>query len=245
MQNDYKMWLKFNSKKDTLLNWFAFNLACMSNYDLDAHIIIVGKARSGKSTLMLQLVRRILSIKEIAPYAQIDASVVKWLYEGYIYNYPQFRREKQFQNIMHSVIGVDEAFLIADKRKAMYDINVEYTEMLNVFANRNNIVFTNIQDLTELDARVVRKADAIILIKERGLAYLYAKNTTLPIVKQPSIFEFFEKYPHYLNDAAIATHKLKHIKGYIGIMKWKQIPQTSYLWQAYTERKNKLQNEVF
>jgi len=218
----------------------------MSNYDLDAHVIIVGKARSGKSTLMLQLVRRILSIKQMMPYSQIDVEVVKWLYEGFIYNYTQFHKENNvFKNLYKSIIGIDEAFLIADRRKAMFDVNVEYTEMLNVFANHNNVIFTNIQDLTELDARVIRKSDAIIVIKERGLAYLYVKNTTLPIVRQPSLFEFFEKYPNYLNDIAVATHKLKHIRGYIGIIRWLPILENSYLWQAYKKRKETLQGQVF
>ncbi len=218
----------------------------MQNYDLDAHILIIGQARSGKSTLSLRFLERIYSIKHDIPLSDVDNFIVNrdFFNKNMIYN-PNQKLDLVKQNFK-DVIITDEAFLVADKRESMTGTNIKYTKMLNVFANRNNIVFTNMQDFTELDARIRKKANLIILITQRGLAYSYLQSVNLPIVKQPSIFEFFEDNPYFLySSQETIDWTLRHrIRGFIGIIKWQPFDANSPLWKAYNEAKIKYQNDL-
>ena len=84
------------------------------------------------------------------------------------------------------------------------------------------------------------------LITQRGLAYSYLQSTNLPIVKQPSIFEFFEDNPYFLySSPETIDWTLRHkIRGFIGIIKWKPFDVNSPLWKAYNEAKLKYQNDL-
>jgi len=218
----------------------------MQNYDLDAHILILGQARSGKSTLSLRFLERIYSIKHDIPMTDVDNFIVNkdFFNKNMIYS-PQQKLDLVKQNFK-DVIITDEAFLIADKRESMSYVNVRYTKLLNVFANRNNIIFTNMQDFTELDARIRKKANLIILITQRGLGYSYLQSINLPIVKQPSIFEFFEDNPYFLySSQETIDWTLRHkIRGFIGIIKWKPFDSNNPMWKAYLETKLKTQKDL-
>jgi len=244
--NDYEVWRQKNNLNKSLLNFLSFNIAKMQNYDLDAHILILGQARSGKSTLSLRFLERIYSIKHDIPMTDVDNFIVNkdFFNKNMIYS-PQQKLDLVKQNFK-DVIITDEAFLIADKRESMSYVNVRYTKLLNVFANRNNIIFTNMQDFTELDARIRKKANLIILITQRGLGYSYLQSINLPIVKQPSIFEFFEDNPYFLySSQETIDWTLRHkIRGFIGIIKWKPFDSNNPMWKAYLETKLKTQKDL-
>jgi GTPase SAR1 family protein/DNA-directed RNA polymerase subunit RPC12/RpoP len=244
--NDFEVWRQKNNLNKSLLNFLSFNIAKMQNYDLDAHILIIGQARSGKSTLSLRFLERIYSIKHDIPISDIDNFIVNrdFFNKNMIYN-PNQKLDLVKQNFK-DVIITDEAFLVADKRESMTGTNIKYTKLLNVFANRNNIVFTNMQDFTELDARIRKKANLIILITQRGLAYSYLQSVNLPIVKQPSIFEFFEENPYFLySKPETIDWTLRHkIRGFIGIIKWQPFDNNNPMWKAYNEAKLKYQSDL-
>jgi hypothetical protein len=243
---DFEVWRQKNSLNKSLLNFLSFNIARMQNYDLDAHILIIGQARSGKSTLSLRFLERIYSIKHDIPLNDVDNFIVErdFFNKNMIYS-PQQKLDLVKQNFK-DVIITDEAFLIADKRESMSYVNVRYTKLLNVFANRNNIIFTNMQDFTELDARIRKKANLIILITQRGLGYAYLQSINLPIVKQPSIFEFFEENPYFLySSQETIDWTLRHkIRGFIGIIKWQPFDANNPMWKAYLEIKLKTQKDL-
>jgi len=243
---DFETWRIKNNAHKSLLNFLSFNIANMQNYDLDAHILILGQARSGKSTLSLRFLERIYSIKHNIPLNEVDNFIVEkdFFNKNMIYS-PQQKLDLVRQNFK-DVIITDEAFLIADKRESMSYVNVRYTKLLNVFANRNNIIFTNMQDFTELDARIRKKANLIVLITQRGLGYAYLQSINLPIVKQPSIFEFFENNPYFLySSQETIDWTLKHkIRGFIGIIKWQPFTTDNLMWKAYVETKLKTQKDL-
>jgi len=243
---DFEVWRQKNNLNKSLLNFLSFNIARMQNYDLDAHILIIGQARSGKSTLSLRFLERIYSIKHDIPLTDVDNFIVEkdFFNKNMIYS-PQQKLDLVKQNFK-DVIITDEAFLIADKRESMSYVNVRYTKLLNVFANRNNIIFTNMQDFTELDARIRKKANLIILITQRGLGYSYLQSINLPIVKQPSIFEFFEDNPYFLySSQETIDWTLRHkIRGFIGIIKWQPFDSNNLMWKAYLETKLKTQKDL-
>jgi len=246
IDNDFETWCTKNNINKSLLNFLSFNIARMQNYDLDAHILIIGQARSGKSTLSLRFLERIYSIKHNIPLSEIDNFITEkdFFNKNMIYS-PQQKLDLVKQNFK-DVIITDEAFLIADKRESMSFVNVRYTKLLNVFANRNNMIFTNMQDFTEIDARIRKKANLIILITQRGLGYSYLQNINLPIVKQPSIFEFFENNPYFLysNQETIDWTLRHRIRGFIGIIKWKPFEANNPMWKAYSETKLKYQKDL-
>jgi len=243
---DFEIWRQKNNLNKSLLNFLSFNIARMQNWDLDAHILIIGQARSGKSTLSLRFLERIYSIKHDIPLSDVDTFIVNkdFFNKNMIYN-PNQKLDLVKQNFK-DVIITDEAFLVADKRESMTGTNIKYTKLLNVFANRNNIVFTNMQDFTELDARIRKKANLIVLITQRGLAYSYLQSINLPIVKQPSIFEFFENNPYFLySSQETIDWTLRHkIRGFIGIIKWQPYDSNNPMWKAYLETKLKYQNDL-
>jgi len=229
-----------------LLNFLSFNIAKMQDYDLDAHILFLGQARSGKSTLSLRFLERIYSVKYNIPLNEIENFILQkdFFNKNMIYSAQQ-KLDLIKQNFK-DVIITDEAFLIADKRESMTGTNIRYTKLLNVFANRNNIVLTNMQDFTELDLRIRKKANLIVLITQRGLGYAYLQSTNLPIVKQPSLFEFFENNPYFLySNQSTIDWALKHrIRGFIGIIKWLPYAEDNLLWRTYKEAKLKYQKDL-
>jgi len=243
---DFEKWRIKNNAHKSLLNFLSFNIAKMQDYDLDAHILFLGQARSGKSTLSLRFLERIYSVKYNIPLAEIDNFILQkdFFNKNMIYSAQQ-KLDLIKQNFK-DVIITDEAFLLADKRESMSVVNVKYTKLLNVFANRNNIVLTNMQDFTELDLRIRKKANLIVLITQRGLGYAYLQSTNLPIVKQPSLFEFFENNPYFLysNQSTIDWALRHRIRGFIGIIKWQPYAEDNLLWHTYKEAKLKYQKDL-
>lgn len=243
---DFDMWRETNNTNKSLLNFVSFNLANVPLHDLDAQVLIIGQARSGKSTLSLKLLERIYSVKYNTPLKSVADYIIKKDFFNRNMIYSKNQSLDIVKRNFKDVIITDEAFLVADKREAMQSANILYTKLINVFANRNNIVLTNMQDFTAIDARISKKANVILLITQRGTAYAYMQKVNLPIVAQPSIFEFFEKNPHFLYDFTdninwILQHR---VRGFIGIIKWKPYAEDNPLWIAYKTAKAKYQADI-
>ncbi len=194
---------------------------------------------------MLDLLRRYTAIKQNIGFREAENTLLNndWLNKGMLYS--RFQQVNAFKNIKNAFIGIDEGYLVADKRESMSYINILYTKAINIFASNNNIIFTNIQDLTDLDTRIVRKAHIIFVIKRRGLAYTYVKQNNLPIIHQQSIFDLFERNPSLLTNGNIADAMLKRIKGFVGITKWKDLKRiNSPLYVEYAKIKMQKQQAL-
>jgi len=243
---NFETWRLANNAKKSLLNFISFNLANMPQHDLDAQVLIIGQARSGKSTLSLKLLERIYSVKYNIPLGNVENYIIQKDFFNKNMIYSKMQSLDVVKAAYKDVIITDEAFLAADKRESMNSNNVLYTKLVNVFANRNNIVLTNMQDYTALDFRVKRKSNLILLITQRGTAYSYLQKINLPIVQQPSIFEFFEKNPSFMYDFTDNINwTLQHkVRGFIGIIRWQPYAEDNPLWIAYKTAKAKYQKDI-
>jgi hypothetical protein len=230
--------------KSTPLNYTAFNLAMIPSFDLESHIIIIGSARSGKSTLLLQFTRRIYSIWLNIPLSEVNKRLIDidWLFNNYIYTMKQ--TNSVFQKQHKSVIGIDDAYFIADKRQNMSNPNIQFTHLINGLASHNNIVFTLIQNLTDLDTRIVSKSPLLILDYGRGVALGYTKQQNFPIIKSSYDFEIFERYPRLLSNEDVALELLRSRTGYTCNYSWSAFKENDVFWNQYKSRKESLQNEI-
>jgi hypothetical protein len=223
-----------------MLNYSCYAISQMPKYDLDFNSVIVGAARTGKSVLLLQKARRIYASKWNIPLNKVDEALsFMWVKDHIIY-------DKQnglipFKKFKSEVIAVDEAYFVADRRESMQKQQVEYTKNINKYASNNNMGFTLIQDLTDLDSRIYSKANEINLIDQRGSAYLYCRSKRYPIVKDTYQFEKFQKYAYLLMNNSVASSNLRGLPNFIKKIHWQDM-QGNILYDAYLEQKKKFQS---
>lgn len=208
----------------------------MKNYDLDFNAVIIGSARGSKSTLLLQLARRIYANDFKMPLNRVDLELIQngWVYDKIIYTKKQgFAPLKSFKN---EVIGLDDAILIGDRRSSMDQQQIKFNSWLNYYASNNNRVFSLIQNLSDLDYRLYSKANAIFLVYERGRALVYIKPKNFPIIKDTYDFDRFVKSPYLLNNEDTGLFYLKRLHSYVGAFSFKDLSGNS-LYQAYLTHK--------
>ena len=97
----------------------------MQNYDLNFNGLIIGAARASKSTLMLQMVRRIYAQKLKVPINTVDSELINpklpnspdaWVFKNIIYNKKQALIP--FKTNHGQVIAGDEMYFVADRRNS-------------------------------------------------------------------------------------------------------------------------------
>src|SRR5208337_3305983 len=120
-----------------------------------------------------------------------------------------------FKTLSNDVIIADEVLFIADRREAMNYINIKYLQFLNLNASKHNVILTNGQDWTDIDDRIKKKMDILVLISKTGIIKVLAKSLSYPIVKIPIIStDKFEKAPYLLKDER-ADYEISRDPNYI------------------------------
>lgn len=142
---------------------------------LDNNITIIGSAQVGKSTLAS-------AIAETFYYYQGRPFTNSFVDNNIAFNSRQ--GIGLFKKLDHDVMIADEAYFFADKREAMGFIQVKYLQILNFLASKRNTVITAMQDYTDIDSRIIKKTDVLILVTEIGRASVYAGNKKFPIIKR-------------------------------------------------------------
>lgn len=226
------------------MNYISYSLSELSNYDLDGHILVLGTARVGKSTLTLQIARRYYSNKYQQNLQYVDTSLIqsKWYDSNIIYS-----REQGFsplKNNKKEFIQVDDAVLLADKRGSMLPDQSKFLGKMNFYASNNNLIATLIQNLADLDSRLYSKANLVIIVYERGKALVYAKPKNFPIVRDTFDFDFIQKHTYLLNQGERRSlYNLKRIRSYIGEIRFKSLADNP-LYKKYLQKKSKEQKDL-
>lgn len=198
------------------LNWYALNLSQLPRYDLDAPTIILGEARSGKSTLTLWLIKRYFEYK----YPQESVYDIQHRLLDIVQKHTFFSVDQHTNpfDAYETPVWFDESYAVLDRRNSMNQSQIDLTGKLNAYASHKNPVFALIQQLSDLDERVVNKSN-VILVYERGDAYTFMRHKNFPILKT-SIFERIKKYPYLIRNKMIGKYSLMRLPNYSGCMNW-------------------------
>jgi hypothetical protein len=139
-------------------------------------------------------------------------------------------------------MAFDEAYMTYDARTSMDQEQIELIRDMNFLASKRNIIFVNIQQFADLDKRILAKANVLQLLYEQGNALLFIKSNNFPVVKSTWDFTWFQKHERVLDNMDIALDYLVRVRGYNGIIKWKDIPKEDIVLNAYLKVKQKRQN---
>ena len=198
------------------LDWYSANLAYLPRYDLEAPTVILGEARSGKSTLTLWLIKRYFEEK----YANENRAAVTRRVTDVLNKHTFYSNEQRINPFVseETPIWFDESYLTFDRRRSMEEGNISLTGNLNVFANLKCPVFALIQNLSDLDERIINKSN-VILVYERGDAYVFMRHKNFPILKT-GLFERIKKYPYLIRNKQIGKYSLVHLPNFAGTLNW-------------------------
>ena len=199
----------------------------------DINVLIIGRAQSGKSTLA-SILGELVYMRDHKEFTTnfVDTHMAFNSKQGL----------KLFSNLKDDVLIADEGYFFGDRREATRYIQVKYLEILNFLASQHNVIITIIQDYTDIDLRIVKKADILILVDMVGHAKVYADSKRFPIIKRQILnTERFEKKPSLLSDT-LGDNELRKDSNYIFEIAcgerndafWKHYITIKKLWQVRT-----------
>ncbi|MEM3845264.1 MAG: hypothetical protein QXU98_06135, partial [Candidatus Parvarchaeota archaeon] len=124
-----------------------------------------------------------------------------------------------------------------------------HLQIINAFANKNNIIYTNIQNSADLDTSLINKANVFIMIYKRGYALAFAKSKNFPIVRTSYDFERYQKDLYLLKTKDIGIANLKRNPNYLFKIKWWDLETSDKvyereMWNFYKMQKAKWQAQV-
>jgi len=222
--NEYENRLKELNLYNSRLNFLAFVYSILPRYDLDNLTIISGFARSGKSTLALQLIKRIYAFR--LNKSLRDKELMKFLkkeflakYTFYIPSYNEFSRRFEYEN--EKIFLIDEGYFSSDKRESMNKEQINLSKSINAFANKKHITFLIIQFLSDLDLRFINRANILIHCYERGKALIFIKQKSFSFKIDVFGLESYLKGRVNIKEKNVLLYLLK--KKSIGILKWKKL----------------------
>ena len=147
-----------------------------------------------------------------------------------------------FKKLTKDVMIADEAYFFADRREAMGFIQVKYLQILNFLASKRNTVITAMQDYTDIDSRIIKKTDILILVTAIGHATVYAGSKKYPIIKRQILnTDRFVKKPNLLSDQLGET-EIRRDLNYIFDIEWGD--RRDAWWRHYAEVKDKWQGKT-
>jgi len=199
----------------------------------DINILIIGRAQSGKSTLA-SIIGELVYMRDNKVFSKafVDHNMAFNSKQGL----------KLFAELKEDVLIADEGYFTADRREATRYIQVKYLEILNFLASQHNVIITIMQDYTDIDLRIVKKADILILVDMVGRGKVYADSKRFPIIKRQIInTDRFEKKPSLLNDS-IGDNELRKDTNYIFEIAWG--PRNDSIWKHYMEIKKGWQTKT-
>jgi hypothetical protein len=222
--SEYEQKLKELNLYNSRLNFLAFIYSILPRYDLDNLTIVSGFARSGKSTLALQLIKRIYAFRLNKSIK--DKELIRFLkreflakYTFYIPSYNEFSRRFEYEN--EKVFLIDEGYFSSDKRESMNKEQINLSKSINAFANKKHITFLIIQFLSDLDLRFINRANILIHCYERGKALIFVKQKSFSFKIDIFGLENYLKRRVNIKDKNVLLYLLK--KKAVGILKWKKL----------------------
>ena len=200
---------------------------------LDNNILIIGAAQTGKSTLAN-------AIAETLYYYKGRSFNLNFVDNNIAFNARQ--GIGLFKKLENDVMNADEAYFFADRREVMGFIQVKYLQILNFLASKRNTVITAMQDYTDIDSRIVKKTDVLILVTGIGHAAVYAGSKKFPIIKRQILnTDRFVKKPGLLSDQ-LGDHEIRKDANYIFDIEWGG--RKDAWWDHYMQVKEKWQGKT-
>ena len=243
LEAEYDLIRKEIDLQDNLLNFYCYCLSILPKYDLDGNNIIFGDARTGKSTLMILIMLKIYQFQlKLKEKEAIDYFLKNNIHKTDILYTEKDEFKTNIKGKYGIPIGIDEAYLFADRRDAMTEKVKQLSHALNTNADQNLIVLILIQELSDLDSRFVNKAISLIGIDERGSSFLFSRVRFLNILKDYYGFEFMQKHPYLLAEKTSGEYNIKKISGYIGEIHWPDLINHP-LFIAYKAYKKEVKTE--
>ncbi len=213
----------------------------LPNYDIDTLNLIIGFARSGKSTLALDIIRRFLFFRNMSKDLNVCLPQFAKIFRYNTAFDEDYDLQNNFKYIRAEPILIDEGYLVADRRFSMTDKQIRLTHTINTNARNNNSTFMLIQNSTDLDMRFIAKANTIFLITARNLAYVYVKSSKYPIVKEFSAFKKFLDAPDILDNETLANFELKRNTAFLTTTHWIDLGKSTHyskIFDYYLNFKN-------
>lgn len=208
---------KLHGLRDSNVNFLSYILSIMFRYDLDANIMIVGKARSSKTTLACWLWELIYGYRGLNLF--LNERYKKLVDAHYIFdNTTGMTAIKEARK--GDVNWFDELYLTFDRRKSMKSAQVETTSFLNFYASNNCVNLFLIQNFTDADQRITTKSTALILVLERGFGMLFSDSKFLPIFRDQFGLDAILDNPSLGKERELALHMLRSMREYICDLNW-------------------------
>ena len=105
--------------------------------------------------------------------------------------------KKYLQNSKKFMID-DESIVTSDKRKAMQSNQLKMLTMLNVGAKNNNTLANLTQYLSDIDVRLVKRANFLTLVYEKGAALVFMPQKNFAFFSYISTIEHAKDNPEQL-----------------------------------------------
>lgn len=247
----FQQYLKLDKElRPTKTNFINYAVARAQEFDLNINILIIGKGRAGKSTKMLQDARHIYAYKWKLSLAETEQRLIKneWVFKNIIYTNDQSLAP--FKEGKGEIIAGDESYFTADARAGMRSENIKFTSRANIYADRNNICYSLIQNYPDIDKRIKSGANIVYLVYERSKALTFIRHGNLPIIANTHDFDIFEKKPYLLNDPQKGLTQLRKLPSYVCDVHFRDMRGNSKtgfranpLWEAYAGHKKEFQDE--
>jgi len=236
---EYRNFISHNHFHSNNFNFLAYSVSKMRDFNLKSHILNVGAAQIGKSTLTLCLSKRIYEFRGIRLLPSFLRTNLVWnATQGFT----------AFENIKNDIIASDEAYFLADRREAMNYLNIKYLQLLNALASNHNIHITTIQDYTDLDSRIIKNVDILLLHYEQGSCQVFAQSHSFPIIHRTILdTKRFEKKPSLLATKKTGLYELAKQMSYIFDIHYWQFGllfDEKEIWQEYSRIKPIEQNKA-
>jgi hypothetical protein len=190
---------------DSNLTWLAYNVAMTPDYDISPFIIVFGVERISKSTLTswlfyyFNLFRDAEYPKPLDPTNSdgYDSELARAFPSIAISKLPDYK--KYLQNDRKFLID-DESIVTNDRRKSMQLNQLKMLTMLNVGAKKNNTLSNLTQYLSDIDVRLIKRANFLILVHERGDALVFMPQKNFAFFSYISTIETAKDNPEKLYD---------------------------------------------
>jgi hypothetical protein len=228
----------------TKFDFFAYCVSHMWEYDLDFNCVFVGKARSSKSTAALQFVKRAYEYRGQDIYQKVNGRPLyeSWVDGRCIYDTKQgsdaIRTGQKDFNLW------DETYRTHDRRKSMTKGQVGLTSDMNFYASNQNVNLMLIQNFSDMDLRATTKANAVVIVLERGRGLLLVDARYIPLAKDQFNLEELISRPDILKYAPMAIHMIKRMGSYVCELNWDKLEESDSFYSYYMATKKKTQERL-
>lgn len=215
--------------------------------------IIFGVERIGKTTLSQAMLYRYYLFREIdnitnnpdLPTPQDKNAYLNTLMtQEYKQNSISFTEDFLSYKLVHNGFFLnDEGIITSDRRDAMKSAQIKQLKTLNVYAENNNSLSTLTQYLSDLDSRLVKRANFLTLVHKRGRALVFAPIKNLPFINYISTIERIKENPDQIYKGN-AIYNLKRSPDFIIELYFSPLPANSPLISVGKQLKDNLKTAL-